>query len=64
MLVETAMINPISDRTLEEEIAIALGIGGRLPFDAYVALMRRRGVVKPQKNRRPEIRRKQRNLAK
>lgn len=57
---ETAMINPISGRTLEEEILIGLGIGGRLPFNAYVAFMRR-GVVKPRKkNRRPvEIRRKQ-----
>lgn len=66
MQVETAMINPISGRTLEEEIAIGLGIGGRLPFNAYVALMRR-GVVKPhKKNKRPilEIRRKQKNLAK
>lgn len=64
-MVGTAMINPISGRTLEEEILIGLGIGGRLPFDFYVALIRR-GVVKPhKKNRRPvEIRRKQKNLAK
>lgn len=63
MLVETAMINPISGRTLEEEILIGLGIGGKIPFDAYVALLRR-GVVKPhKKNKRPilEIRRKQKN---
>lgn len=37
-------INPISGRTRDEEIKIALGIGGRLPFDAWLSL-KRRGVV-------------------
>ena len=37
-------INPISGYTRAEEIAIAAGIGGRLPFDTYEDMVRR-GVV-------------------
>lgn len=34
------MINPLSGRTLNEEIIIARAIGGRLPFEAYQASLR------------------------
>lgn len=44
MKVPKPEINPISGRTRDEEIKIALGIGGRLPFDAWLSL-KRRGVV-------------------
>lgn len=38
--------NPISGRTLSEEIEIARAIGGRLPYCAYISLLRR-GIIKP-----------------
>lgn len=42
-------INPISGYTRAEEIAIAAGIGGRLPFDVYEDMIRRRVVPYPDK---------------
>lgn len=53
-------INPISGRTLNEEIAIARSIGGRLPFSVYLDLIRR-GVIKEpiqkKRERRTSVRR-------
>lgn len=42
--------NPISGRTLEEELEIARAIGGRLPYCAFVSLIRR-GIMKPPRRR-------------
>lgn len=49
-------INPLSSKTLAEEIAIARFIGGRLPYDVYIDLIRR-GVIGKKKNRRASARR-------
>ena len=37
--------NPISGRTLAEEIEVARAIGGRLPYQSFVSLIQR-GIVK------------------
>ena len=42
------VINPISGCTLKEEIEIQQFIGGRLPYEAQLSLIRR-GIVKPPK---------------
>lgn len=44
-------VNHISGKTLEEEIEIARGIGGRLPYRAYVSLIRR-GILSPKQRRK------------
>lgn len=49
--VEIPEVNPISGRTLEEEIAIARVIGGRLLYRVYLSLIRR-GLITPMKRRR------------
>ena len=41
MILPNCGINPISGKTLEEEIEIARGIGGRLPYLSYLSLIRR-----------------------
>lgn len=43
--------NPISGRTLAEELEIARAIGGRLPYFAFVSLIRR-GIMKPHCKRK------------
>ena len=43
--------NPISGRTLAEEIEIARGIGGKLPYCAFCKMIQR-GIIKPRRKRR------------
>lgn len=43
--------NPISGRTFAEELEIARGIGGRLPYRAYVSLIKR-GILSPKQRRK------------
>ena len=45
-------VNPISGKRLEEEIEIARAIGGRLPYRAYVNLIKRGVVPRPKTKRR------------
>ena len=42
------VVNPISGYTLKEEIEIQRVIGGRLPYEAQLSLIRR-GIVPPPK---------------
>lgn len=42
--------NPISGRTLEEELEIARAIGGRLPYFAFVSMVKR-GIIKPPRRK-------------
>ena len=42
------VVNPISGCTLKEEIEIQRVIGGRLPYEAQLSLIRR-GIVPPPK---------------
>ena len=48
--VHVPKINPISGRTIAEELTIARAIGGRLPFDVYLNLIRR-GIIKPKEKK-------------
>lgn len=50
--------NPISGKTRAEEIEIARAIGGRLPFDTYLSLIRR-GIVKSPRAKSRRLKAKQ-----